>query len=115
MHLRRRMRPSNGTFTRRASVATTGITSLRTVTASTSGRPDRIRLLRQIADELTAPLAVMRECVELVADGSAGTLSSKQRTASKLLRRNGYQLQVLIDNFFAYETWQHKGRHLDVT
>jgi two-component system sensor histidine kinase GlrK len=63
----------------------------------------KLRFLRHVSHELKTPLTALREGTELLADGTAGTLSAQQREIVSILQANGVQLQRLIEDLLDYQ------------
>jgi len=63
----------------------------------------KVRFLRHVSHELKTPLTALREGAELLADGTAGTLSAQQREIVAILKANGVQLQRLIEDLLDYQ------------
>lgn len=59
-------------------------------------------VLRHISHDLKTPLTAIREGAELLADGTAGTLSEEQREIAAILRDNGLQLQRRIEDLLSF-------------
>lgn len=67
---------------------------------------DKSRFLAHVSHELKTPLSSLREGSELLADEAVGPLSEAQQEVVGILRRNGLQLQKLIDNLLGYSRAQ---------
>jgi two-component system, NtrC family, sensor histidine kinase GlrK len=63
----------------------------------------KLRFLRHVSHELKTPLTALREGTELLADGTAGTISAQQREIVSILQANGVQLQRLIEDLLDYQ------------
>jgi two-component system, NtrC family, sensor histidine kinase GlrK len=63
----------------------------------------KARFLGHVSHELKTPLTALREGAELLADGTVGTLSAKQREVVSILQANGVQLQRLIEGLLDYQ------------
>lgn len=66
------------------------------------------RFLRHISHELKTPLASIREGVELLVDGTVGTLTPAQTEVADIVRGNSIELQSLIDNLLSFNAWQQQ-------
>ncbi len=64
------------------------------------------RFLRHVSHELKTPLTALREGSELLADESAGPLTSEQREVVGILRNNSIELRKLIENLLNYSAVQ---------
>lgn len=64
--------------------------------------------LRQMSHELKTPLASIREGVELLKDGSVGTLSEAQDEVAGILRDNSLELQHLIENLLSFSALHNR-------
>ncbi|HEX6828458.1 MAG TPA: HAMP domain-containing sensor histidine kinase, partial [Burkholderiales bacterium] len=64
------------------------------------------RFLRHVSHELKTPLTALREGSELLADESAGPLTSEQREVVRILRDNSIELRKLIENLLNYSAVQ---------
>ena len=68
--------------------------------------------MRHVSHELKTPLTSLREGAELLADGTAGSLSPAQTDIVAILKKQGTQLQRLIENLLDYQRVQDgMGRH----
>ncbi len=63
----------------------------------------KVRFLRHVSHELKTPLTALREGAALLADGTAGALSSQQNEIVAILQANGAQLQRLIEDLLDYQ------------
>lgn len=64
------------------------------------------RFLRHVSHELKTPLTSLREGSELLADGTAGALSSGQREVVAILQRQSAELQRMIEELLNYQRVQ---------
>jgi len=64
------------------------------------------RFLRHMSHELKTPLTSLREGSELLADGTAGTLTPKQQGIVGILQRQSTELQRLIEDLLDYQRAQ---------
>ncbi len=62
--------------------------------------------LRHVSHELKTPLTALREGSELLADGTAGALSSAQSQIVGILKEKSAQLQAMIDGMLNYQQAQ---------
>jgi len=62
--------------------------------------------LRHVSHELKTPLTALREGSELLADGTAGTLSPAQSQIVTILKEKSAQLQAMIDGMLNYQQAQ---------
>ncbi len=69
---------------------------------------DKSKFVAHVSHELKTPLSSIREGSELLAEEAVGPLSEQQREVVGILRRNGLQLQKLIDNLLGYSKAQAK-------
>lgn len=69
---------------------------------------DKSKFVAHVSHELKTPLSSIREGSELLAEEAVGPLSEQQREVVGILRRNGLQLQKLIDNLLGYSRSQAK-------
>jgi len=60
------------------------------------------QFLRHVSHELKTPLSSLREGTELLSDEVTGRLSHQQREIVEIARRNGIELQRLIENLLDY-------------
>jgi two-component system sensor histidine kinase GlrK len=67
---------------------------------------DKSKFVAHVSHELKTPLSSIREGSELLAEEAVGPLSEQQREVVGILRRNGLQLQKLIDNLLGYSRVQ---------
>lgn len=75
---------------------------------------DKNRFLREISHALKTPLAALREGTDLLNEGALGTLTPQQREIAEILRRNGIELQGLIEALLDYGGAQFRGAALDL-
>jgi two-component system, NtrC family, sensor histidine kinase GlrK len=73
------------------------------------------RFLQQASHELKTPLTAIREASELLNDGVAGTLNTKQNAIIKILRDNSLRLQSMIENLLKYTEIQFAQTHYNST
>ena len=73
------------------------------------------RFLQQASHELKTPLTAIREASELLNDGVAGTLNTKQSAIIKILRDNSLRLQSMIENLLKYTEIQFAQTHYNST
>ncbi|HSD62111.1 MAG TPA: HAMP domain-containing sensor histidine kinase [Burkholderiales bacterium] len=66
------------------------------------------RFMRHVSHELKTPLTALREGSELLADESAGPLTSEQREVVRILRDNSIELRKLIENLLNYSAARHQ-------
>src|SRR6267142_2328052 len=71
--------------------------------------------LRHVSHELKTPLTALREGSELLAEGTAGPLSSEQREIVGILQQKSVQLQQLIEGLLNYHRAQESGGRLELT
>lgn len=64
------------------------------------------RFLRHVSHELKTPLTALREGSELLADESAGPLTTEQKEVVRILRDNSIELRKLIENLLNYSAVQ---------
>jgi two-component system, NtrC family, sensor histidine kinase GlrK len=64
--------------------------------------------LQQASHELKTPLTAIREASELLHDGVAGDLNSKQKEILTILRENGVRLQSMIEHLLKYTEMQFR-------
>ncbi len=67
---------------------------------------DKSKFLAHVSHELKTPLSSISEGAELLAEELVGPLSEQQQEVVGILRRNGLQLQKLIDNLLGYSRVQ---------
>lgn len=67
---------------------------------------DKSKFLAHVSHELKTPLSSISEGAELLAEQVVGPLSEQQQEVVGILRRNGLQLQKLIDNLLGYSRVQ---------
>ena len=60
------------------------------------------QFLRHVSHELKTPLSSLREGTELLSDEVTGRLSRQQREIVEIARKNGIELQRLIENLLDY-------------
>lgn len=75
---------------------------------------DKNRFLREISHALKTPLAALREGTDLLNEGALGALTPQQREIAEILRRNGIELQGLIEALLDYGGAQFRGAALDL-
>ena len=63
----------------------------------------KARFLRHISHELKTPLASLREGSELLADGTAGPMTPKQREIVSILQAKSVQLARMIEDLLHYQ------------
>ncbi|MHB1173944.1 MAG: HAMP domain-containing sensor histidine kinase [Sulfuriferula sp.] len=66
----------------------------------------KTRFLRHVSHELKTPLTAMREGADLLAEGVAGELTTKQRQIANILYTNSIQLQKRIEDLLNYSALQ---------
>jgi two-component system, NtrC family, sensor histidine kinase GlrK len=66
------------------------------------------QFLRHISHELKTPLASLREGTDLLAEHVPGRLSQQQQEIVEIVRRNGIDLQRLIENLVDYNQMPNK-------
>jgi len=71
------------------------------------------RFLRHVSHELKTPLTALREGSELLADESAGPLTTEQREVVRILRYNSIELRKLIENLLNYSAVQFQKTSLN--
>ena len=67
---------------------------------------EKQRFLRHVSHELKTPLTSLREGSELLADGTAGPLTSAQHNIVGILQRQSAELQRLIEDLLNYQRVQ---------
>lgn len=72
------------------------------------------RFLRHVSHDLKTPLAAIREGGQLLSDGVAGELSSRQRTIVGIMMQNVLRLQTQIEGMLNYQQASMAADHLDV-
>jgi len=72
------------------------------------------RFLRSVSHELKTPLAAMREGAELLGDGVAGPLGTRQRQIVAIMRENSVKLQHQIDALLDYQRALHAAASLQI-
>jgi two-component system sensor histidine kinase GlrK len=72
------------------------------------------RFLRSVSHELKTPLAAMREGTELLRDGVAGPLGTRQRQIVSIMRENSVKLQQQIDALLDYQRALHAAASLQI-
>src|SRR6267378_2038979 len=71
--------------------------------------------LRHVSHELKTPLTALREGSELLAEGTAGPLSSGQREIVEILQQKSVQLQLLMEGLLNYHRAQESVGRLELT
>lgn len=69
---------------------------------------EKNQFLRHISHELKSPLANLREGIELLDDGSVGTISAVQREVTDILQENSLLLQERIEGLLNFNAWRHQ-------
>lgn len=69
---------------------------------------EKSKFVSHVSHELKTPLASLREGTELLVEEQVGPLNEQQREIAWILRRNGIQLQKLIDNLLGFSRMQAK-------
>jgi two-component system sensor histidine kinase GlrK len=69
---------------------------------------EKSKFVSHVSHELKTPLASLREGTELLVEEQVGPLNAQQREIVWILRRNGLQLQKLIDNLLGFSRMQAK-------
>lgn len=72
------------------------------------------RFLRHVSHDLKTPLTAIREGGQLLSDGVAGELSSRQRTIVGIMMQNVLRLQTQIEGMLNYQQASLAADHLDV-
>jgi len=72
------------------------------------------RFLRSVSHELKTPLAAMREGAELLGDGVAGPLGTRQRQIVAIMRENSVKLQRQIDALLDFQRALHAAASLHI-
>jgi two-component system, NtrC family, sensor histidine kinase GlrK len=67
---------------------------------------EKTKFVSHLSHELKTPLASIREGADLLVEEAVGPLSEGQREVVGILRRNGLQLQKLIDNLLGFSRLQ---------
>ncbi len=70
--------------------------------------------LRHVSHELKSPLTSLREGSELLAEGTAGPLTSGQGEIVAILRQKSFELQKLIEDLLDYHRAQEGIAHLEL-
>ena len=74
---------------------------------------EKQQFIRHMSHELKTPLASIRECTELLRDGTVGELTSAQADVAEILQQNSLELAKLIDNLLDFAAWQQKHARLE--
>ncbi|MDX1252792.1 MAG: sensor histidine kinase [Gammaproteobacteria bacterium] len=74
---------------------------------------EKNKFLRNISHDLKTPLAAIREGSELLTEEAVGKLTDEQRDIARILRQNGVQLQVLIEDLLNFNIASMRGTHVE--
>lgn len=74
---------------------------------------EKNKFLRNISHDLKTPLAAIREGSELLTEEVVGKLTDEQRDIAKILRQNGVQLQILIEDLLNFNIASMRGTHVE--